>query len=118
VECRKCGEVNDIGVKRCAACGERLRYKDKEDALTKEMEMAISDDKAASRKKGTKKAKRDRESFVRELMSVPGVGYARANAIWEAGFRSADDIASAEMAELTRIPGVTPGLARKLKKGI
>lgn len=119
VACNECGEENDFGSKRCAACGAKLAYKSKEDALTREMEDAISEDRAAPRKKGSKKqAKRDRESFIRELMSVPGIGYARASDIWEAGFRSEDDIHRAEMAELTRIAGITPTLARKLKKGI
>jgi tetratricopeptide (TPR) repeat protein len=118
VVCQECGEGNDIGAKKCSSCGAKLRYKDKEDALHREMEEAISGD-LAPKKKGSKKvAQRDRESFVRELMSVPGVGYARANDIWEAGFRSEDDIHRAEMAELTRVPGVTPALARKIKKGI
>jgi ribosomal protein L40E len=119
VICKECGETNDIGAKKCASCGERVRYKDKEDALAREMESAISGDTGVVKKKGSKKvASHDRESFVQKLMSVPGVGYAKANDIWEAGFRSEDDIHRAEMAELTRIPGITPGLARKLKKGI
>ncbi|MFH0815686.1 MAG: tetratricopeptide repeat protein [Methanobacteriota archaeon] len=119
VACQECGETNDIGAKKCHACGERLRYKDKEDALAREMESAISGDGGAAKKKGTKKvAKRDRESFVQKLMSVPGIGYSKANDLWEAGFCSEDDIHRAEMAELTRIQGISPGLARKLKKGI
>jgi tetratricopeptide (TPR) repeat protein len=119
VRCQECGETNDIGAKKCHACGERLRYKDKEDALAREMETAISGDMGVAKKKGAKKvAKRGKDGFIQMLMSVPGVGYAKANDIWEAGFHSEDDIHRAEVAELTRIAGITPGLARKLKKGI
>ena len=119
VKCQECGEPNDIGVKKCYACGERLRYKDKEDALAREMESAISGDAGVAKRQGPKKvAKRGKDSFIQMLMSVPGISYAKANGIWEAGYRSEDDVQRAEMAELTRIPGITPGLARKLKKGI
>ncbi|MBI5001499.1 MAG: tetratricopeptide repeat protein [Euryarchaeota archaeon] len=123
LKCPKCGESASPGDKRCRKCGGRLARDARENALAKEMERAIAEDVEPEQKKAQKPKRKEkrapsREEFVSLLMTVPGIGYAKANDLWEAGFRSGDDVARADMAMLTRVRGITPHLARKMKKGL
>jgi tetratricopeptide (TPR) repeat protein len=116
IACPKCGEDNELGARACPSCGAKLGYKVREDALVKEMEVAIASEKRKGPPKKSEKMSKD--DFIKMLMAVPGIGYAKASDLWEAGFRSEEDVLRAEVGELTRVRGITPGLARKLKKGL
>ena len=53
----------------------------------------------------------------KSLLDLPGIGEKRATEIYEAGFGSADDIASATFDDLMTIPGMTESRAKKLLEG-
>ena len=50
-----------------------------------------------------------------DLVSLRGVGRSRARVLFNAGYRTKDDIASAEESVLTAMPKVGPALARSMK---
>ena len=50
----------------------------------------------------------------KSLLDLPGIGEKRATEIYEAGFRSAEDVASASLEDLMSIPGITEARAGKL----
>lgn len=53
---------------------------------------------------------------IKELKEVKGVGEAKARALYDAGFKTIDDIRRATTTELTRAQGIGPVLARKVKE--
>ncbi|MEW5937880.1 MAG: tetratricopeptide repeat protein, partial [Candidatus Thermoplasmatota archaeon] len=118
IQCPECGSVSPKGAKSCAACGAKLTREAKEAALTREMEELVKREAKPKARKAKAVKKPSKEEFIARLMTVPGIGYAKASDLYAAGLRSEEDIARAEMADLTRIKGISPHLARKLKKGL
>jgi N utilization substance protein A len=56
-----------------------------------------------------------KEGF-QSLLALPGIGDATAENLYEAGFGSADELASAQNEELVAIPGISPQKAEKFIK--
>jgi len=68
----------------------------------------------AKAKKVTKKvAKTERADEVKDLTSLPGVGAAKAQALFDAGFKSVDEVSKASEADIAKVVG--PALAKKIK---
>lgn len=55
-----------------------------------------------------------RNLFYRSFLSLPGVGRTTARNLYEAGFRSVEQIQNTEPAELQKVRGIGPGLATKM----
>ena len=55
-----------------------------------------------------------RNLFYRSFLDIPGVGRTTARNLYEAGFRSVEQIQSTEPSELQKVHGVGPGLAKKM----
>lgn len=55
-----------------------------------------------------------RNLFYRSFLDLPDVGRTTARNLYEAGFRSVEQIQSSEPSELQKVRGVGPGLAKKL----
>lgn len=58
------------------------------------------------------------EDVLQQFMEVPGVGLARATALYEAGFTSMDMLKNATEARLAEVKGISKGIAKKIKKGL
>lgn len=56
------------------------------------------------------------ETAIAFLMSLPGVGKGLAEAMYVEGFLTAEDIVTADVKELTEIPGIGLAKARKIKE--
>ncbi|MFQ6012258.1 MAG: helix-hairpin-helix domain-containing protein [Thermoplasmata archaeon] len=56
----------------------------------------------------------DREAILRTFTTLPGIGPATAEALWEAGFTSVGKLQAATEEELTRVKGLGPASARKI----
>jgi NAD-dependent DNA ligase len=50
------------------------------------------------------------------MVTVPGVGYAKAGLIADAGYDSEAKLRKADAEDLASIPGIGEGLARKIKR--
>ena len=59
-----------------------------------------------------------RSLFYRSFLELPGVGRKTAQALYNAGFRSIDQIRYSEPSELQKVAGVGPALAKKLTSGV
>jgi len=55
-----------------------------------------------------------RNLFYCSFLALPGVGRTTARNLYEAGFRSVEQVQSAEPSELQKVHGVGPGLAKKM----
>ncbi|MCE4598826.1 MAG: DEAD/DEAH box helicase [Desulfurococcales archaeon] len=49
-----------------------------------------------------------------QLVAVPGIGRIRARRLYEAGYKALQDLMLAEPAKLARIPGIGPGVVRRI----
>ncbi len=58
----------------------------------------------------------DEEGFIKELTKIDGLGKVKAKSIVRAGFNSAEEIARADLEDLTEIEGVGESLASKIKE--
>lgn len=61
----------------------------------------------------------DRDEFIDTISQLPGVGQAKAEALWEAGYRSIEEVAETSAEELAdEVNGVGPKLAEAILQGI
>jgi len=60
----------------------------------------------------------DKEEFIRFLMSIPGIGRAKAEAIYESGFDTKEKLINADIEDLVRIKGISENLAKRIKEGV
>lgn len=61
----------------------------------------------------------DRDEFIETISKLPGVGAAKAEALWEAGYRSIEEVQSTSADELAEnVDGVGPKLAEAILAGI
>lgn len=58
------------------------------------------------------------EEVLEQFMEVPGVGLARATALYEAGFLNIAMLKAATEDQLTQVKGISKGLAKKIRKGL
>lgn len=61
----------------------------------------------------------DQEDFIETISELPGVGQAKAEALWEAGYRSVDEVHDSSAEELAEeVDGVGPKLADAILQGL
>jgi large subunit ribosomal protein L32e len=61
----------------------------------------------------------DRDEFIDTISQLPGVGEAKAEALWEAGYRSVEEVRETSAEELAdEVDGVGPKLADAILQGI
>ncbi len=71
--------------------------------------------KTVKAKKTSKPKKKDSKLIVDSFTNLPGVGAKSAKALYEAGFKTPEEIISAKEEVLLAIPGVGLNLIKKLK---
>ena len=71
--------------------------------------------KTVKAKKTSKPKKKDSKLIAESFTNLPGVGAKSAKALYEAGFKTPDEIISAKEDVLLAIPGVGLNLIKKLK---
>ena len=71
--------------------------------------------KTVKTKKATKSKKKDSKLIIESFTKLPGVGAKSAKALYEAGFKTTNDIISAKEEVLLAVPGVGMNLVKKLK---
>ncbi len=126
--CPSCDAIGNIDDKFCDKCGTKFTEEEKEDAVIEELEdildvkdttdvKDITDIKHD--KKGKPKAKTPEEKkkeIINALVGVPGVGFSKSEAIYDAGFTSFKDLEKASEAELLEVKGISERLAKNIKK--
>jgi large subunit ribosomal protein L32e len=60
----------------------------------------------------------ERDEFVNEVSKLPGVGRKKAEALFDAGFKSMEDLKAASLEDLQKAQGVGPKLAEAIKEGL
>ncbi|MFO7619231.1 MAG: tetratricopeptide repeat protein, partial [Thermoplasmata archaeon] len=58
------------------------------------------------------------EDVLEQFMCVPGIGLARATALYDAGFTNMDKLKGATEAQLAGVKGISKGIAKKIRKGL
>jgi tetratricopeptide (TPR) repeat protein len=58
----------------------------------------------------------DKEEVLNQFMMLPGIGPAKANALYDGGFASIDSLRSASLEQLCQIKGISERIARRLLK--
>jgi tetratricopeptide (TPR) repeat protein len=58
------------------------------------------------------------EDVLEQFMCVPGIGLARATALYEAGFTSLEMLKGTSEEKLAEVKGISKGVAKKIKKGL
>jgi len=59
-----------------------------------------------------------RNLFYRSFLDLPGVGRTTARNLYEAGFRSVEQIQNTEPSKLQKVRGIGPGLATKMTSNV
>lgn len=59
---------------------------------------------------------KSRETSVRALLAIEGVGIIKAESLYDKGFRSLHDLKEAKVEDLTKVRGISEKLARKIKE--
>lgn len=95
VTCPICGYQSPEGSSRCPHCYSSLDRSEKEEH---------ADEKAP-------------EKNLEELRKIPGVGAAKADTLYEAGFHSLKDIQQASAEQLSEVKGIGEKLATKIIEG-
>ena len=72
--------------------------------------------KTKSSKTKSKAKKTNSKKSIETLTSLPGVGAKSAKALFDAGYKTAEDIIAADEKELLKVSGVGVTLVKKLKK--
>jgi tetratricopeptide (TPR) repeat protein len=58
------------------------------------------------------------EKVLEQFMEVPGIGLARATALYEAGYTSFEMLKSVSEEQLSKVKGISKGVAKKIRKGL
>ncbi len=58
------------------------------------------------------------EDILEQFMCVPGIGLARATALYDAGITSMDMLKAASEEKLAGVKGISKGIAKKIRKGL
>ncbi len=72
--------------------------------------------KKVKRKKILKKVDKIPMSFIKKLKTIEGIGEKRARRVFKDGYKNFEEIAEADVDELTEIPHITEKRARKMKE--
>jgi Holliday junction resolvasome RuvABC DNA-binding subunit len=58
----------------------------------------------------------DREEVLNQFMTLPGIGPAKASALYDAGFTSVETLRGASMDALCKVKGINERLAKRMLK--
>jgi tetratricopeptide (TPR) repeat protein len=58
------------------------------------------------------------EDVLEQFMCIPGIGLARATALYDAGFTSMEMLKAASEEKLAEVKGISKGIAKKIRKGL
>jgi hypothetical protein len=116
--CPSCGAFVSESANLCPSCG--YDFKSEEGELIEESEEEDVGGKALEIEDTDvvedKSEKRPKEEIIKELMNISGIGLSKAGALYDAGFKSIDDLIEASIAELAEIKGIGRTLAKIIKK--
>lgn len=119
-KCPTCFAIGSIDDVYCEKCGQRFSEKMKEEAVEQELvdvlEPEVKDVAEKELDEEPDKKKPTKDEFIEELMGVPGVGYLKAEALWDAGCDTFGKLRHAEVEKLAKVKGISRGLAKKIKK--
>ena len=90
----------------------------KEEAVEEKLDSILDSEPPVLEKEPEKKktGKKSRENLIEEMVSVPGVGYAKAGLIVDAGYDSEAKLKKVSAEDLAAISGIGEALAKKIKK--
>jgi tetratricopeptide (TPR) repeat protein len=116
--CPSCGSFVSETSDLCPSCGydfaseegELIEESEEEEIGGKALEVEdvdVAEDKSKEPPK---------EEIIKELMNISGIGLSKAGALYDAGFKSIDDLIEASIAELAEVKGIGRTLAKIIKK--
>jgi tetratricopeptide (TPR) repeat protein len=115
-KCPFCAAVGSIDDVFCEKCGQKFTRTMKEDAVEEKLENILDAETKQSREPKKKPGKKSREGLMEELVTIPGVGYAKAGMILDAGYDTDAKLRKATVENIGSIPGIGESLARKVKR--
>ena len=121
--CPFCGEEISSGDKSCKNCGKSLR-KENGNGARKGLGRALSKkyrdriQEAKKRKKEEIVTKEAREIAIGLFSLIPNIGKTRAEAFWNAGFRTLEDLRKASIEEISQVEGIGRKLAEKIHESL
>lgn len=115
--CPFCGAMGSIDDVFCEKCGRRFSKPMKEDAVERKLEGILDvEPPKEPEPKRPRAGKKTLDDLVDELVTIPGIGAAKAGLVTGAGYDSEDKLRKATALDLARIPGISEGLAKKIKR--
>lgn len=111
--CNALGSIEDVF---CEKCGQKFNQDMKEDAVQEKLEDLLDTGEAKKETVKKKSGRKGREELIEDLVTVPGVGFAKAGLIIDAGYDSESKLRKAETGELAEISGIGEGLAKRIKR--
>ena len=106
-------------------CGTEFTKEQKDDAVIEEIEELLALPKKKGKKgkkvKGKGKGKKvsketSKKEFINALVGVPGLGFSKAEAVYDGGFKTSKDLDKATVKELAEVSGISERLAKNIKK--
>ena len=82
---------------------------------TKKVTKSTKKTKNTKTSKTSKSKKQDSKKVIESFKSLPGIGAKSAKALYDAGFKTTNQIISAKDEELLAVPGVGINLVKKLR---
>lgn len=116
--CPSCGAFVSESADLCPSCGYdfaseegELIEESEEEEIGGKVEEVVKDKVVEEKSKQLPK-----EKIIKELMNISGIGLSKAGALYDAGFKSIDDLMEASIAELAEVKGIGRTLAKIIKK--
>jgi len=122
-KCPFCGAEISAEDKKCKKCGKKLRRVSGNGAR-KGLGRALSEKYRERIKEAQRRKKEEivtpeaREVAIGLFSIIPNIGKARAEAFWNAGFRTIEDLRKASVEEISQVEGIGRKLAEQIHKSI
>ena len=121
--CPFCGTHISSSDTTCKNCGKKLT-KEIKNGAKKGLGRALSEKywgritKAEKKRKKRKAVAEGKEISLGMFSLLPDVGRSRAEALWDAGFKSFEDLQKASVDDIANVKGIGPALAEKIKENL
>ncbi|UCE36682.1 MAG: tetratricopeptide repeat protein [Thermoplasmata archaeon] len=113
--CPSCGAFVSETATKCNSCG--YDFESEETELIEEVEEVEEEEEFEEQKEDKEISEgRPKDEIIKDLMNISGIGLSKANALYEAGFRSIDDLREAPVTDLAEVKGIGRTLAKIIKK--
>jgi tetratricopeptide (TPR) repeat protein len=116
--CPSCGSFVSETADLCPSCGYdfaseegELIEESEEEEIRGKVEEVVKDKVVEEKSVGPQK-----EEIIKDLMNISGIGLSKAGALYDAGFKSIDDLIEASISELAEVKGIGRTLAKIIKK--